>query len=317
MTADVVTETRLPGLELVHRGKVRDVWRVDDEHLLLVATDRISAFDRILAAPIPGKGAVLTQLSAFWFRTLGQAPGGAPGGPFATHFVSERAADMPPAAAAAARGLGGRATLVRRARVVPVECVVRGFLAGSVAEAYRRDGAIQGEALPAGIPLGGPLPAPIFTPTTKAAVGHDLPLTRGELEALVGAELAAALRETALAVFAAATARCRAAGLLLCDTKLELGHLPDGRLVIVDELLTPDSSRFFDAASHVPGAQPVPWDKQLVRDHLKTLPREVLEGPEAPGLPPDVVAETARRYEAVYARLAGRPLAAAVAEAVA
>lgn len=313
-TPDAITDTALPGLERLHRGKVRDVYAVDDEHLLFVATDRLSAFDRILASPIPGKGAVLTQTAAYWFRTLGHV--------LPNHMVTERARDMPPRLAALARDLGGRAMLVRRARVVPVECVVRAYLAGSVERAYRRDGAIQGVALPPGLPLGGRLPAPIFTPTTKAAAGHDEPLTWDELVAHVGAPLATALRDRSLALFEAASARCAAAGLLLCDTKFELGHLPgvdgaSGALILCDEALTPDSSRFFKASEHRPGERPVPWDKQLVRDYLQTLPPGAMEAPAAPGLPEQVVRDTAARYREVFHLLSGRSLDEAVAEAVA
>lgn len=308
-TPDAITDTALPGLERLHRGKVRDVYAVDDQHLLFVATDRLSAFDRILASPIPSKGAVLTQTSAFWFRTLRDV--------MPNHMVTERAADMPPPVAALARDLGGRAMLVRRAKVVAVECVVRGYLAGSVEKAYARDGAIQGVTLPPGIPIGGQLPAPIFTPTTKAAAGHDQPLTWDELVALVGDALARALRDRSIALFEAASARCAARGLLLCDTKFELGHLPTGELVLCDEALTPDSSRFFKASEHRPGQRPVPWDKQLVRDHLQTLPPGAMEAPEAPGLPEQVVRDTAARYREVFELLSGRSLDAAIAEAVA
>ena len=308
MSAAPILSTDLPGLELLHRGKVRDVYAVDAERLLFVATDRISAFDRILGSAIPDKGAVLTQTSAFWFRHLAGL------GPH--HLLAARASDMPAPVAARARELGGRALLVRRARVVPVECVVRGYLAGSVAAAYQRDGAIQGVALPPGIPLGGELPAPIFTPTTKAAAGHDLPLTWSELVTHVGEPTALALRERSLALFAAASEHCRARGLLLCDTKFEFGRLPDGTLVLVDEALTPDSSRFFRAAEHQPGRQPVPFDKQLVRDWLNAHPG-VVEAPEPPVLPEDVVAETARRYREVFRILSGQRLEEAVAEATA
>lgn len=306
-----LTTTRLPGLELLHRGKVRDVYAVDEERLLLVATDRISAFDRVLGSPIPDKGAVLTQTSAFWFDRLQHT------GPH--HLLAWRAQDMPPRIAELARGLGGRALLVRRAEVVPVECVVRGYLAGSVVEAYQKDGAIQGVALPPGIPLGGALPAPIFTPTTKAPQGHDLPLTWAELVEHVGRETAEALRARSLELFAAASAHCRAQGLLLCDTKFELGRLPGrgaGPLLLVDEALTPDSSRFFEAATHRPGTQPVPFDKQLVRDWLKAHP-EVLEAEAPPVLPEEIVRQTSARYREVFQRLSGRRLDEAVAEAVA
>lgn len=303
-----VTHTDLPGLTRLHRGKVRDVYEVDAETLLFVATDRISAFDRILGSGIPGKGVVLTQASLFWFQLL------APHLP--THLVTGRAADMPPALQPLARELGGRAMLVKRGEIVPIECVVRGYLAGSVAANYARDGAIQGVELPRGIPLGGALPQPIFTPTTKAASGHDLPLTPAELDEQVGPELANELRETALRVFGLASVHCRERGLLLCDTKFEFARLPDGRLMLADEVLTPDSSRFFRADRHTPGEQPQPWDKQLVRDWLIAHP-EVKDGEAPPALPEDVVAETAERYATVYRMLSGRSIDEAVAEAVA
>lgn len=305
---DAITTTDLAGLERLHQGKVRDVYRVDDEHLLFVATDRISAFDRILGSGIPGKGVVLTQASNFWFQTLAEV--------VPNHLVAWKAADMPAAVADHARAMAGRAVLVRRAEVVPVECIVRGYLAGSVAKAYARDGAIQGVALPPGIELGGQLPQPIFTPTTKAAAGHDQPLTHAQLADHVGAEQAAELETLALTVFTAASAHCAERGLLLCDTKFEFGRLPDGRLVLADEALTPDSSRFFKASEHVPGRQPVPWDKQLVRDYLQSQPG-LVEGDAAPVLPAEIVAETARRYREVFETLSGRSLDATVAEAVA
>jgi len=307
--SDAVRETDLDGLERIHQGKVRDVYAVGEDRLLLVATDRISAFDRVLGSAIPGKGAVLTQVSNCWFDRLAEV--------VPNHLVSWRAADMPGAAAAAARSLAGRAVLCRKANVVPVECIVRGYLAGSVQKKYERDGAIQGVALPPGIPLGGKLPEPIFTPTTKAAQGHDEPLTFAELVEQIGPSLAERIRAVSLAVFEAASAHCAERGLILCDTKLEMGHLPDGTLVLIDELLTPDSSRFFKAAEHEPGRQPVPWDKQLVRDYLQTLPREALEAPEAPTLPEEIVSETAARYREVYRLVAGRELDQAVAEATA
>lgn len=307
--ANVISDTALPGLERIYRGKVRDVYAVDDEHLLFVATDRISAFDRILSTPIPQKGAVLNQISAFWFRQLA--------GVLPNHMVTERARDVPPKLAPIVRDLGGRAMLVRRAKVVPIECVVRGYLAGSVEKAYQKDGAIQGVTLPPGIPIGGKLPAPIFTPTTKSAEGHDQPLTWDELVARIGEAEAKELRFKSLALFQAASERCAARGLLLCDTKFELGRTAQGELLLVDEALTPDSSRFFKASEHVPGKRPVPWDKQLVRDYLNTLPPGSMEAAEAPGLPPEVVKATVQRYRDVFQLITGRTLDDAVAEAVA
>lgn len=310
MTAAAPIEsTNLAGLERIHQGKVRDVYRVDEGRLLFVATDRISAFDRILGSGIPTKGAVLTQTSNFWFETLSEV---AP-----NHLITTKAAEMPPLAAEAARELAGRAVLVEELPVVPIECIVRGWLAGSVQQEYEETGHIYGVAVPPGIPLGGQLPEPIFTPTTKAPSGHDQPLTPAGLEAEIGAELAGRLRETAIRLFKAAAAHCAERGLILCDTKFEFGQRPDGTLVLADEALTPDSSRFFKADEHQPGRQPMPWDKQLVRDYLKTLPREELEGEQAPVLPTEIVTETVRRYQEVYRILSGRTLEEAVAEVVA
>ena len=307
-TAPIVT-TNLEGLERIHQGKVRDVYRVDEGRLLFVATDRISAFDRVLGSGIPTKGAVLTQTSNFWFSTLAEV---AP-----NHLITTKAADMPPLAAKAARELAGRAVLVEELPIVPIECIVRGWLAGSVQKEYERTGEIYGIALPPGIPLGGQLPEPIFTPTTKAAEGHDMPLTPSQLEAEVGAELAGRLKEISLRLFKAASVHCAERGLILCDTKFEFGQRPDGTLVLADEALTPDSSRFFKADEHQPGRQPTPWDKQLVRDYLKTLPKEEIEAEQAPVLPGEIVSETARRYQEVYKVLSGRDLGEAVAEATA
>lgn len=309
MTVETIRETSLEGFQRIHQGKVRDVYAVGDDRLLIVATDRLSAFDRVLASGIPGKGAVLTQTSNFWFETLQDV--------MPNHLVTHKASEMPDDAAAAARSVPGRAVLANKVEIVPVECIVRGYLAGSVQKKYERDGAIQGIKLPPGIQLGGKLPEPIFTPTTKAASGHDQPMTFDELIEEIGPGLADRLRATALAIFTAAAARCADKGLILCDTKFEFGHLPSGELVLADEVLTPDSSRFFKASEHQPGRQPVPWDKQLVRDYLQTLPEGAMEAPEAPSLPAEIIEETSARYREVYSLLAGRTLEEAIAEATA
>lgn len=307
---EAILETKLPGLELHARGKVRDVYKVPavagaPPRLLFVATDRLSAFDVVMPDGIPQKGAVLNQISAFWFEKLRPVA--------RNHLVTVSPLEMPPAVRDLARGLGGRAMLVERATVVPIECVVRAYLASSVEKAYRETGQIQGIALPRGIPLGGKLPEPIFTPTTKEAAGHDVPLTPAELEVKIGKELAKELREIALDVFRTAAAHCEKRGLLLCDTKFEIGRLATGELALIDEALTPDSSRFFKASEHVPGRTPISWDKQIVRDYLNSL-----EGwdkkPPGPRLPAEIVQETARRYREIFELVTGKGLEETIRE---
>jgi phosphoribosylaminoimidazole-succinocarboxamide synthase len=306
MTEPILT-TMLEGLELLRRGKVRDVYRAAKGRLLLVATDRISAFDVVLPTAVPQKGAVLCQISAFWFERL------APIVP--THLVSVRASTTPEPLRDTMRALGGRASLVEEAKVVPIECVVRGYLAGSVEKAYQQTGEIQGVKLPPGIAIGGKLPAPIFTPTTKEEAGHDIPLTFEETEKKVGPELAARLRDLSLKIFDEASRHCATLGLILCDTKFEFGHLASGELALVDEALTPDSSRFFKAKDHVPGRTPIAWDKQVVRDYLNSL-KNWDKKPPGPELPAEIVAETSRRYREVFEIIAGRSLDLAIEEAV-
>lgn len=307
MTATAIVQTDLVGLKRIHQGKVRDIYEVGDDRLLIVATDRLSAYDRVLGTGIPNKGTVLTQMSNFWFQKLAHV--------VPNHLLAHRASDMPEPAATAARSLGGRAVLVQKAKVVPVECVVRGYLASSRLKEYQETGGIQGNALPPGIELGGRLPEPIFTPTTKATEGHDMPMTFSEVEDLVGKDLAAQLRDVSLRLFREASAHCEERGMILCDTKFEIGHLPDGALVLVDEALTADSSRFFKKDEHEPGRNPVAWDKQFVRDYLRTLPEGSMEAPEAPTLPDEIVEETVSRYREVFERLSGRTLEEAVTEA--
>ena len=324
---EAILETKLPGLELHARGKVRDIYKVPplakssesgrmmpgaaltnetgSGRLLFVATDRISAFDVVLPTGIPQKGAVLTQISNFWFEHLrGVVP---------NHLVTVKPTEMPPRVRDIARGLGGRAMLVERAQVVPIECVVRAYLASSVEKQYKEKGEIQGVKLPAGIQLGGKFPEPIFTPTTKEAAGHDVPLTQAETEAKVGKEMAAKLKEFSLKVFKAAAAHCEKRGLILCDTKFEFGKLQNGELALVDEVLTPDSSRFFKAAEHKPGTTPISWDKQIVRDYLNGL-KNWDKKPPGPELPPEIVKETARRYREIFELVTGKPLEETIKE---
>jgi phosphoribosylaminoimidazole-succinocarboxamide synthase len=287
-----LTASSIEGLPLLHRGKVRETYAVGDDQLLLVATDRLSAFDVIFDQPIPDKGRLLTQLSAWWFRQLADL------GP--THFISTDPDDLP----AAARGaeLAGRVTLARRAQRIDAECVVRGYLAGSGWAEYQATGIVGGHALPPGLTEAERLPEPIFTPSTKAEVGHDQNITRGELAALVGAPLAAELAERSLALYRAGAERAAAVGLILADTKFEFGWI-DGQVALIDELLTPDSSRFWEASLHRPGSSPPSYDKQYVRDFVAGSGWD--KEPPAPALPAEVVAGTRRRYLTAYERLTG------------
>ncbi|HXF83131.1 MAG TPA: phosphoribosylaminoimidazolesuccinocarboxamide synthase [bacterium] len=294
----VLAESHLD-LPLFTRGKVRDVYEAGDR-LLIVATDRLSAFDHVLPTPIPDKGRVLTQLSAFWFGQVG--------GLVRHHLVSARfddvAAAVPALRAAPREALDGRVMLVERCTRIDVECVVRGYLTGSALDEYRRTGAVAGVALPAGLRNGDRLASPIFTPATKASHGHDENITFEQLMGLIGADLAHALRAISVALYQAAAARSAGCGLVLADTKFEFG-LRDGALVLIDEILTPDSSRYWDAALYP--AQLAAFDKQYVRDYLTRIGWD--HEPPAPALPEDVVRATRERYLETYRRLTGRPLA--------
>jgi len=289
-------------LPLERRGKVREVYRVDERRLLLVASDRISAFDFVLDQPVPHKGAVLTQLSAFWFARLRAA---------APHHALASDADAivaaVPGLAAHREALVGRAMLVHRTTPVPFECVVRGYVAGSAWKEYRQSGTLAGEPLPAGLRESDRLPAPIFSPATKADVGHDENVTFRHVEAGVGPALAAQLRERSLALYAEARAFAAERGILIADTKFEFGTTPDGRVLLIDEVLTPDSSRFWPSDGYRPGGPQPSFDKQPVRDYLEGLRRAGTWNGEAPAppLPPEVVAATTGRYRDILHRLAG------------
>jgi len=288
-----LTTTDLPGLRLVHRGKVRETYEVDERHLLLVATDRLSAFDVVFDQPIPDKGAVLTQLSAWWFDQLTEM------GP--SHLVSVAPDELPEAARTAE--LAPRSMLVRRADRVDAECVVRGYLAGSGWAEYRRNGTVTGHALPDGLQESERLPEPIFTPSTKAEVGHDENITRSQLADLVGADLARQLEERSIALYVEGARRAEAVGLIVADTKFEFGFI-DGELAVIDEVLTPDSSRFWDAEHYAPGSSPQSFDKQYVRDFVAASGWD--KEPPAPTLPEEVIRGTRDRYVAAYERLTGR-----------
>jgi len=280
--------------DLVARGKVRDVYAVDDDRLLLVASDRISAYDHVLPTPIPDKGRVLTALSVWWFEQL--APVLAEHG--ATHHLIS--ADDVPAEVA------GRAVLVRRLQMLPVECVARGYLSGSGTHLYQRTGAIVDVPLPAGLVEGSRLPEPVFTPSTKAAVGeHDEAIPFSGVVDAVGTEQAEALRALTLALYRRGAEIAEDAGIVLADTKFEFGLGPDGGLVLGDEVLTPDSSRFWPATTWSPGAAQPSYDKQFVRDWLTVSGWDRVSPP--PELPEDVVAATRDRYVKAYEQLTGTP----------
>jgi phosphoribosylaminoimidazole-succinocarboxamide synthase len=294
--------TGLPGLEgladrHLHSGKVRDLYAVGDDLLLMVATDRISAFDYILPTEIPDKGAVLTALSLWWFEQLADV--------VPNHLVAADVADFPADLAPYADVLRGRAVLCRRLDMVPVECVARGYLTGSGLTEYAAKGSVCGVPLPPGLVDGSRLPEPIFTPTTKAPVGtHDEAMTYDEVVASVGAELAAELRETCLALYRRAQAIAERAGILLADTKVELGRDTDGVLRLGDEVLTPDSTRFWPAESWEPGHAQPSYDKQYVRDWLLHESGWDRSSPPPP-LPEDVVRRTREKYVEAYERLTG------------
>lgn len=294
--APVVVATALP-LPVYTRGKVRDVYQAG-EALLVVATDRISAFDHVLATPVPDKGRILSRLSAFWFdRTRGVVP---------NHLLTADVDQMPAAVRAHEAVLRDRAMLVRRARRLDVECVARGYLAGSGWTDYRRDGTVGGVPLPGGMREGDRLPEPIFTPATKAASGHDLSITFDDVVRLVGGDVAGRLRSLSLTLYRHAHDHAAACGLVLADTKFEFGMVPGPNgeeLILIDEALTPDSSRYWDAAAHA-GGRLIPFDKQFVRNYLIEIAwnRE----PPVPALPEQVVAATRERYLETYRRLTGR-----------
>jgi phosphoribosylaminoimidazole-succinocarboxamide synthase len=281
--------------ELHAQGKVRDIYEAGGDALLLVASDRISAFDVVLPTPIPDKGRVLTGLSLFWFdKTKDLVP---------NHVVTAERWNFPEPFSGDTE-LSGRATLVKRAVVVPVECVARGYLSGSGWKQYREEGHVCGVPLPEGLVESDRLPEPIFTPTTKATTGHDLPLTSEETEGLVGEGLAQRLKELTLTIYERAADIALERGIILADTKFEFGFT-DGELILIDEVCTPDSSRFWPADRYEPGRSPPSFDKQFVRDWLDDAGWN--HEPPPPELPAEVVQQTAAKYEEAYERITGEP----------
>jgi phosphoribosylaminoimidazole-succinocarboxamide synthase len=297
MTAVALSQTSLPEFELLKRGKVRDVYTVDEDHLLIVATDRISAFDCVLPTPIARKGEVLTSLSRFWFERLRDI--------VPSHFVTTDLNSMPAAVQQIAE-LNGRSMLVLKAEVFPVECVVRGYLVGSGWKDYLRAGEVCGHKLPENLLESAELKEPIFTPATKAEEGHDENITEAEVRDLLGAETTNYLRETSIRLYNEAREYARNRGIIIADTKFEFGRDKDGQIILVDEVLTPDSSRFWPAETYSPGKSQPSFDKQFVRDYLETVGWD--KKPPAPQLPLEVATATTGRYGEAYRLLTGEEL---------
>jgi phosphoribosylaminoimidazole-succinocarboxamide synthase len=296
--ATTLLQTSLSDLKLLRRGKVRDVYEVDDDSLLIVATDRISAFDCILPTPIERKGEVLTALSEFWFEQLKDV--------VANHLIESDVGAMPPVVQRHAQTLRGRSMLVRRAEVFPVECVVRGYLVGSGWKDYKRTGSVCGHKLAEGLVESAKLPEAIFTPSTKAEEGHDENITEDQVREILGAEKTALLRDTSLRLYREAEEYARERGIIIADTKFEFGLGKDGQLLLVDEVLTPDSSRFWPADEYQPGRSQPSFDKQFVRDYLETLDWD--KKPPAPPIPHEIAAATTARYLEAYRLLTGKEL---------
>ena len=298
MSAATLLQTSLPDLKLLRRGKVRDVYEVDDDRLLIVATDRISAFDCVLPTPIERKGEVLTALSEFWFEKLGHV--------VANHLITSNIDEMPEPVQRERQALTGRSMLVRRAEVFPVECVVRGYLVGSGWKDYLRTGEVCGHKLPEGLLESAELNEPLFTPSTKAEQGHDENISEAQVRDLIGAEATDRLRDTSIRLYSEARRYARERGIIIADTKFEFGLDKNGTLTLVDEVLTPDSSRFWPADSYEPGRSQPSFDKQFVRDYLETLNWD--KKPPAPAIPPEVAKATTERYVEAYRLLSGKEL---------
>ena len=294
MNAPTVYETNVPELELLGRGKVRDVYAIDDEHLLIVATDRISAFDVVLPDPIPGKGAVLTRLSRFWFSRIAGV----------RHHLAPLGVEDVVTDARTRASIASQAMVVRRLAPLPVEAIARGYIIGSGWKDYQRTGAVCGVGLPPGLRQADKLPEIIFTPSTKAEAGaHDENIDFEAAARLIGRGLAERVRDVTIRVYREAADFAAARGVLIADTKFEFAVDADGELVLIDEVLTPDSSRFWPADRYAPGTSPPSFDKQFVRDYLETLGWD--KTPPAPALPAEIVEQTARKYREAFDRITG------------
>lgn len=299
MSAATLLQTSIADLQLIKRGKVRDVYAVDDEHLLIVVTDRISAFDCILPTPIERKGAVLTSLSKFWFQKLSHI--------VPNHLVTTDIEQMPAAVSRHADKLAGRSMLVRRAEIFPIECVVRGYLVGSGWKDYQRTGEVCGHRLPKGLQESEELDTPLFTPSTKAEEGHDENISEAQTREILGDEVTAFLSQTSLQLYREAREYARSRNIIIADTKFEFGRDTSGQIILVDEALTPDSSRFWPLEGYTPGRSQPSFDKQFVRDYLEQLDWD--KRPPAPAIPADVAAATTARYLEAHRLLTGDSLA--------
>jgi phosphoribosylaminoimidazole-succinocarboxamide synthase len=293
----VILQTDFPDLRLLASGKVRDVYQLDDERLLFVATDRISAFDYVLATGIPNKGRVLTQISLFWFDFLSDV--------VPNHVITADVERYPQALQKYADQLKGRSMIVQRAEMFPVECVVRGYISGSAWKEYQATGKVCGIALPAGLCESEAFPEPIFTPATKAVTGHDENISFARMCEILGAETSSHLRDITLRIYSKAAAYARQRGIIIADTKFEFGRTAKG-ITLADEVLTPDSSRFWSAAKYAPGRGQESYDKQYVRDYLEKIRWN--KQPPAPALPAEVASGTSEKYLDAYFQITGRKL---------
>ncbi len=296
MSYTAITETTISSLPQVHRGKVRDIYAVGDDHLLLIATDRVSAFDVVMPKPLPGKGILLTKIALFWFEFIGDL--------IPNHLSDELTLEEVLPDATERAQAEGRSMIVKRLHGLPIEAVVRGYLIGSGWLDYQRTGNVCGIELPANLQLAQQLPEPVFTPATKAEVGdHDENISFAKMAEVVGEQQASAVREVSIEIYNRAASYAKERGIIIADTKFEFGTDNNGTLTLMDEVLTPDSSRFWNAAGYQPGSSPESYDKQFVRDYLETLDwNKTAPGPE---LPNDIMQKTLQRYETAYTTLTG------------
>lgn len=296
ITPEVVLKTDIPGGKLLNRGKVRDIYEIGDR-LLIVASDRISAFDVVMNEGIPGKGIVLTQISKFWFEQTAEIT--------PNHFITDQVSEFPEPFNQHEKTLKGRSMLVQKSAPLPVECIVRGYLAGSGWKEYRKQGTLHKQPLPEGLQESSRLPEPLFTPSTKAEEGHDINITYEEMVQLVGERIAARVKETSLKVYRRGVEIADQKGIIIADTKFEFGRLGD-QLILIDEVLTPDSSRFWPKELYEPGKSQPSLDKQYVRDYLETLDWD--KTPPPPTLPEEVIHNTSKKYQEILEILTGKTL---------